>query len=503
LRKSISEAVSLKSGVSFHRVPAYIIVKKVSVLVSANESREHFPLYFSSDKVFIFSVLLKEASYNMARHLSRSFAFLMGLALLLGLLAACGSGAGTTTGTANQVLTIKIGTDLPVSGQDESSGKPAEDGAQLAVNEANSSNFLPGYKFVFDPQDDVGASGLHDPSVGVKNVTSLIGDAEVAGIVGPFNSSVAEAEMPVANQAPIVLISPANTNTCLTQTDPSTGCTGPNLLVPKLRPTGKVTYFRIATTDTHQGSVGADFSFKTLGYKTAYVIDDTEVYGVGLAGNFIKEFESDGGKVLGHDSIAVTTDYTQELTKIAATKPDMIYFAGLDSTGGIAIRKQMETAPGLESTPLVGGDGLQTSGFATAIGTGNGGPVYSTVAAVDATKLPSAASFIKSFDSAYGASAFGAYSAGGFDCAQILLNAIKAAIQGGAKAPANSSDSTAASTFRQAVINAVAKTNYSGVTGHQSFDANGDTTNKTVTVYQLADVSGKPGWKYNSAETLP
>lgn len=437
----------------------------------------------------------------MSKRSLRFFATSLGMILLMGMLAACGAGTQTGTNTTS-VVTIKIATDLPVSGQDASSGKPAEDGAHLAVDQANKNNFLPGYQFVFDPQDDVGASGVHDPSVGAKNITSLIGDAEVAGVVGPFNSSVAQAEMPIANQGPLALLSPANTNTCLTQTDPATGCTGSNELVPKLRPTGKVTYFRIATTDNHQGGVGADFAFKTLNLKTAYVIDDTELYGVGLANAFITEFQSDGGKILGHDSIASTTDYSQELTKIAHLKPGLIYFAGLDSTGGISVRKQMATTPGLANTPLAGGDGLQTSSFASAIGT-KGAAVYSTVAAVDPTKLPSAAKFITQFDSTYGQKAFGAYSAGGYDCAQILLNAIKAAIQGGAKPPTSSSDTDTAKTFRQAVIDAIAKTDYNGVTGHQSFDANGDTTNKTITVYQLADVSGSAGWKYVTAQTLP
>jgi branched-chain amino acid transport system substrate-binding protein len=438
----------------------------------------------------------------MSKRSLRFFATSLGVILLLGILAACGAGTTTTTGT-NTVVTIKIATELPVSGSDASSGKPAENGVHLAVDQANKSNFLgSGYQLVFDPQDDVGASGTHDPSVGAKNITALVGDAEVAGVIGPFNSSVAQAEMPISNTAPLVQISPANTNTCLTQTDPSTGCTGSNLLVPKLRPTGKVSYFRTATTDNHQGGIGADFGYKTLGLKKVYLLDDTELYGVGLANAFTTEYKADGGTILGHDSIASTQDYSQELTKIAALKPDGIYFAGLDSTGGIAIAKQMAKTPGLAKIPLFGGDGLQTSAFATAIGT-HGVTVYSTVASVDATKLTSAANFIKQYDATYGASAFGAYSAQASDDAQILLNAIKAAIASGAKPPTSSSDSDTAKTFRQAVIDQVAKTDYNGVTGHQSFDANGDTTNKTITVYQLADVSGSAGWKYVTAQTLP
>jgi branched-chain amino acid transport system substrate-binding protein len=434
---------------------------------------------------------------------SRIFALSMGIPLLLMLLAACG-GTGTTgsTPTTTGNVVIKVGTDLPVSGGDATDGKPAENGAHMAVDEANAAHLIPGYTLVFDPKDDVGAGGTHDPTVGQTNVTALIGDAQVAGIIGPFNSSVAKAEMPITNQAPIMQISPSNTNQCLTKnTPPEIGCTGANDLISTVRPTGKVTYFRIATTDDHQGAVGADFLYKTQNYRTAYVIDDTETYGVGLAIQFIKEFTADGGKILGHDSIKSTTDYSGELTKVAATKPAVLFYAGVEATGGLQIRKQMVSTPGLQKTPMGGGDGIQDSAFATAIGTTNGGPVFSTVAAIDATKVPAAATFIQNYKAKYGA--LGAYSAGGYDCAKILINAIKAAIAAGAKPPTSSSDSAGAQTFRQAVIDQVAKTDYNGVTGHQSFDANGDTTNKTISVYQLADVNGAPGWKWASAITLP
>src|SRR5947209_18920532 len=134
----------------------------------------------------------------MKRNLSRIFALALGIPMLLALLAACGSGTTSGNGGGNTgatgSTTIKIATALPVSGKDESSGKPAENGAHLAVDQANANHTIPGYTLVFDPQDDVGPSGIHDPAVGAQRVTALVGDALVAGIVGPFNSSVAKAE---------------------------------------------------------------------------------------------------------------------------------------------------------------------------------------------------------------------------------------------------------------------------------------------------------------------
>src|SRR6266516_764469 len=65
-------------------------------------------------------LLLKEANYILKKSWSRIFALTMGIPLLLAILAACGSGTssgGGTTPAATTSYTIKIGTDLPVSGK--------------------------------------------------------------------------------------------------------------------------------------------------------------------------------------------------------------------------------------------------------------------------------------------------------------------------------------------------------------------------------------------------
>jgi branched-chain amino acid transport system substrate-binding protein len=428
----------------------------------------------------------------------------MGIPLLLALLAACDLGAtSSTSGSTSQGSPIiKIATDFPVSGKDEATGKPIENGAHLAVDQANANHTIPGYTLVFDPKDDVGPSGLHDPAVGAQNITSLVGDALVAGVVGPYNSGVAKAEMPIANQAPLAMISPANTNPCLTQQGADVGCSGANDVVPTLRPTGKVNYFRIATTDNHQGPAGADYLFKTKGYKSVYVIDDAETYGVGIADAFSKEWQALGGKLLGRSSEPSTTiSYVSLLTQIAAKHPDLIYFGGLNSTGGNLIRKQMLQVPGLQKTPLAGGDGIEASDFASVIGVNQGGPAYATVAVVDTSKNPAAQTFVKQYDAVY--STISVYSAAAYDCTNILIQAIKTALANGVHTPQNSSDAAGAKTFRQAVINAIQNISFDGVTGHQAFDANGDTTNKIISIYQVADnSSGKPDWIFQTQVTI-
>ena len=121
----------------------------------------------------------------MRRNWSRIFALPLLLSVALLLLAACGAGTtgnGSSTPTTGNVV-IKLATELPVSGKDTSNGKPAEDGAHMALDEANANHTIPGYTLVLVPTDDVGPNGTHDPAVGSQHVTALIGDAQVAGIV--------------------------------------------------------------------------------------------------------------------------------------------------------------------------------------------------------------------------------------------------------------------------------------------------------------------------------
>ncbi len=436
----------------------------------------------------------------MTRRGSRILSLSLGIPLLLVFLTACGAGTGSSSSgnSSQQTVTIKIGSDFPTTQADASAGKPAENGVRFAVDEANSSNFLPGYRFEIVAKDDVGSGGTHDPTTGQKNVNDLIGDAQVAGIVGPLNSSVALTEMPVANNAPIALISPSNTNDCLTQNTPDYECGGDKSLLKTLRPTNNVTYFRTATLDQNQGRALAQYAYQTKGYKSAFVIDDTEQYGAGLAKNFVTFFKQFGGNVIDQRSVKSTNSYETVLTAVASARPDVVFFGGNDSTGGITIRQQMKSVAGLENTPFMVGDGSKTSNFTKNITALGGGPIFASVPGVDLSLVPAAKKFQDDFQKKYGQ--VGAYSGGAYDNAKIILEAVKNAItKNNAKAPKDSNDAAGAKTFRQAVIDEIKKVQYDGITGQHSFDQNGDTTNKAISIYTIGDANVGDGWKYVTA----
>ncbi len=367
--------------------------------------------------------------------------------------------------------TIKIGIDLPLSGADASVGLPTRNGMQLAIDQANKNGGVTingkQYKLEAYVLDDVppGANS-HDPAQSSKNSDSFISDNSALVVLGPFNSSNAQAMMPKLNTAGLCQISPSNTNETLTK--PEFGKT------KDYRPTGKVTYFRVAATDDVQGPAAADYAYDKLNLKKVYILDDTETYGKGIADNFEKEFKSKGGTVLGHDGVpAGTSDFSSIMTKVAAQGPDFIYYGGTSSNGIPQARKQMKSA-GLD-VPLMGGDGLVDGQFLDVAGV-EGINTYGTVAAVNVDVLPEAKQFIQDYTAANFKEPIGSYSGPGYETAKIAIDAM----------------SRANSATREGVCEALRNTkNYKGVLGETSFDENGDTTNQVISFYQVK--AGKDG----------
>src|SRR5437867_3311818 len=187
----------------------------------------------------------------MHRRWLSATAILAGIAIVA---AACGQAAPSSGGGADKGEII-IASNFPTSGADRASGRGPEAGAAYAI-QLNGN--IKGFKITHKPYDDA-VNGVHDPQKGAQNFTDMVSNAKILGVVGPFNSNVARATIPVANRASLVMISPANTNECLTQDFPYCD--------PKpaaLRPSGNNNYFRIAAPDTVQVPALADFVIDTL-----------------------------------------------------------------------------------------------------------------------------------------------------------------------------------------------------------------------------------------------
>jgi branched-chain amino acid transport system substrate-binding protein len=361
---------------------------------------------------------------------------------------------------------------MPVSGADATNGIPTRNGVILALEEINANPKLSGgLKFEMSALDDA-VQGVHDPAQGAQNIKTFIADSSVLGIVGPFNSNVAKAEIPLTNDAGLVQISASVTNPGLTKGDDA----------KKLRTSHPDvnTFFRVCTTDDRQGAAGAQFAGKYK-LKKAFIIDDNETYGKGLADVFEESFKKGGGTVLGHEHITKgQQDFKALLTKVHSAGPDMIFYGGTTASGGGLLRKQMADV-GMKDIKFFGGDGISDEEFVKETGDMANNSYY-TVAAPETSKLATA----KTFNAAY-AKKFksnpGPYSANAYAATQIIVAAVVKASKGnGGKVP----------TRAEVVKNVAATTGFDTPIGKVGFDKNGDTTAPILSLYEIK--SGKPSF---------
>src|SRR5450759_653546 len=283
------------------------------------------------------------------RNANRYMSLVVVLALVALAVTGCGSGTATGGG-AKAAVTLTIGIGAPLTDGAVPQGKGMVRGTNRAVNQANATQEVKdlGLTIATVEGDDKG-----DPTTGGNVATQFVSNPSLVGVMGTLNSGVTRVEVKIYNQANVVQVSPANTADDLTKM-------------------GMANFFRVCTVDSVQGPVSADYAFKDAGKRKAYVVDDSTVYGVGLADEWRKQFEADGGKLLGRDKTSdKEKDFKSLVSKIKSRGADIVYYGGLYNSGAL-LSKQLKEG-GLK-VPLMGGDGcydpefIKLAGAANAIG---------------------------------------------------------------------------------------------------------------------------------------
>ena len=382
-------------------------------------------------------------------------------------LAAACSGGGGGGGDKGEII---LASDFPTSGADRASGRGPEAGVAYAVQTTAT---IKGFKITHKPYDDA-VNGVHDPQKGAQNVTDMCGNSKVLAMVGPFNSNVARAEIPVANKCNLAMMSPSNTNECLTQDFPYCD-PKPSALRDSSQPNN---YFRIAAPDTVQGPAMADFAFDTLKVTKIAVWSDNETFGKGVADNFAKEFAKKGGTVVVRQDFdwKSTNDFKPFLQRAKDGGATAIYAGATSATKGCIPRAQAKGILDAATVAYLGPDGIGDSQCVKDAGD-QASNMYFTNAAADASQDPANKDLIAAFSKAFTQKEdTAAYTFPGYDCAKILLDGISRAIDAaGGNMPT-----------RKQVIDAVQNTKSLKLpTGTYSFDKNGDPTGATMAFYKL------------------
>ena len=341
-------------------------------------------------------------------------------------------------------VTVKIGHVGPTTGPQAHLGKDNENGARMAIDDANAKGVMidgKKVKFELDAQDDQA-----DPKQGTIVAQKLVDD-KVAGVVGHLNSGTSIPASKIYNDAGLPQISPSATN-------------------PKLTLQGFKNVFRVMANDVQQGSVIGKAAVETLGAKKIAIIDDKTAYGAGLADETEKAAKAAGGTIVAREyTNDKATDFKAILTKIKAKNPDVIMYGGMDAQGGPMVKQMKEL--GIKAK-YIAGDGVCSAEWPKLAGGAAEGQ-YCTQAGVPPDKMANAADFVKRFTAKYGP--IQVYAPYSYDAGMTLIEAMK---------KANSTDPAK-------YLPELAKISYQGITAKIEFDEHGDTKNGAITLYQVKD----------------
>jgi len=359
-----------------------------------------------------------------------------------------------------------IASDLPLQG---SSRTQTQQMVQAIKFQLKQNNFKAGDKTIgFQSCDDSTAqAGKWDSGKCSANGNAYANNKNVVGVIGTFNSGCAEIIVPILNRAangPVGMVSPANTYVGLTHAGPGTAAGEPD----KYYPTGKRNYIRIVAADDYQGASNALLA-QQLGYKSVFIFNDKEAYGLGVATDFKNAAAKLGLKIAGFTAWdPKASSYEALANKVKQSGADVVYLGGLECENGSKLIKDLRGTLG-KTFPLIAPDGFSSFSdtWKNSGGVANG--MYISVAGQPNNALPAAGkAFVKDFGAQVGSDP-NPYSAYGAQAMQVMLDAVKAA----------DGDRT------QVAANLLQTNVTNGILGTFKINANGDTNNNPVTQYKL------------------
>ena len=336
---------------------------------------------------------------------------------------------------------VRIGHVAPLTGGIAHLGKDNENGARLAIDEANEAKVQIGgqaVKFTLVAEDDQA-----DPKVGATVAQKLM-DAKVAGVVGHLNSGTSIPASPIYNQAGVPVISGSATN-------------------PKLTEQGFKNQFRVVGRDDQQGPAIASYLATEKKPKLVAVIDDATAYGEGIANEVEKTLKAANVQVLPREKgTDKTTDWKAVLTKLRGRNPDAVFYGGMDATGGPLLKQGREL--GIKAV-FSFGDGACTDKMKELAGDAAEGLLCSQagIPAQAASKR-----FLDAYKKKFNTDPI-LYAPFTYDAVNLLIEAMK---------KADSADP-------KKYLPELQKISFTGSTGTISFDDKGDRKDAEITIFTM------------------
>ena len=360
--------------------------------------------------------------------LARSMTRVVALGAVAALsLAACANNAETPGGAGSEGGTkeVIVSTDLPLQGASATQSQSTNDLIALYLEQQG--NKAGDYSIKLQTYDNAtAAKGAWDDAACAKNATDHVANEAEVAVMGTFNSGCAKIEVPTLNQdstGPMLMVSHANTNPGLTKTW-ETG--EPD----KYFPTGTRNYARVVTTDDYQGQGAAQFALDDLKVKKAFVLNDNQTYGLGVAKAFSDSAKELGIEIVGEQAWdAKQPNYTALYQEVKASGADVVYLGGIyDNNGGQLIKDKVAVlGKNSGDVKLMAPDGF--TGYPDMLKLPESDGLYLSFAGLTREELVKSggagADLLEAYKAKYGKDPEGSYPLYGVAAMQVILAAIE------------------------------------------------------------------------------
>ena len=364
----------------------------------------------------------------------RFLAMVLAAAMMLTAMVGCGNGNTQDGGNANNAGatgdTIKIGGLAPLTGDVSVYGVAVDNGVKMAVEEINADGGVLGKQIEYIVYDEKG-----DATEAVNAYNKLVQSDNVVAIVGDVTSKPTLAVAQQAAKDKIPLITASCTAENITQA-------GENI-------------FRACFIDPFQGELMASYASKKLEKKTAAIIYNiSDDYSKGL----YEAFEAAAGD-LGIEVVQVegygkgTVDFKAQLTNIKSKNPDVIFLPVYYQDVALIAVQAKELGIEAQFLGADGWDGVIGQVDESNMDAVNGAYFCSQYSAQ--SDDPNLQAFLSKYKETYGMDA-SQFAVLGYDAMKMLAQAI----------------SEAGSTDSAAITSAMAAIDFTGLTGHMTFDEN-------------------------------
>lgn len=231
--------------------------------------------------------------------------------------------------------TVKIGVQAPITGKYANEGQSIENFVKLIVDEKNAAGGLLGKQIEVVTCDD--EAKAQKAAVCAKKLVN----AGVFAVIGSYTSGATEAAQTTYYRSKVLQTSDG---------------TSDSLIKRKYW-----TFFRNSFPNSSQSDFTADYMVNTKKYKKIVVLSDYSSYSAGLGDATEASIKALGGNVEFRGKIkAGTQNFSAMLTKVKAMNPDVIYYSGYYTDGGLLRAQQQQLQIDAD---FIGGDSNDNPDF--------------------------------------------------------------------------------------------------------------------------------------------